>query len=105
MLNSDHLEDVYVRANGVRLHCVTRGKGPLILFLHGFPEFWYEWKNQLGEFGKDFCAVAPDLRGYNLSEKPVELEQYRGKVLIEDIRALADHFRQNDRIFLVGHDW
>jgi pimeloyl-ACP methyl ester carboxylesterase len=105
VLNSDHLEDVYVRANGVRLHCVTRGKGPLILFLHGFPEFWYEWKNQLGEFGKDFCAVAPDLRGYNLSEKPVELEQYRGKVLIEDIRALADHFRQNDRIFLVGHDW
>jgi len=97
--------DTYVDANGVRLHCVTKGKGPLILFLHGFPEFWYEWKNQLDDFGKDHLAVAPDLRGYNLSGKPAELDQYRGKVLIEDIRALADHFRQDDRIILVGHDW
>ncbi len=99
------LNDTYVEANGVRLHCATRGKGSLILFLHGFPEFWYEWKNQLDEFGKDYLAVAPDLRGYNLSDKPADLDQYRGKFLIEDIRALADHFRHNDRIILVGHDW
>jgi hypothetical protein len=50
--------------NGVRLHYVSAGKGPLIIFLHGFPEFWYEWKNQLTEFGQDHLAVAPDMRGY-----------------------------------------
>src|SRR5437773_9220814 len=83
-------KDKYVKVNGVRLHCVTAGKGPLVLFLHGFPEFWYEWKDQLAEFGKDHLAVAPDLRGYNLSEKPAELDQYRMNVLVEDIRALAD---------------
>ena len=97
--------DTYVKVNGVRLHCVTAGRGPLILFLHGFPEFWYEWNNQLQEFGKDHLAVAPDLPGYNLSDKPADLEQYRSKVLIEDIRALADHFRQNKKFILVGHDW
>src|SRR5579864_653951 len=70
------LKDKYVKVNGVRLHYVTAGKGPLILFLHGFPEFWYEWKNQLVEFGKDHQAVAPDLRGYNLSDKSTELDQY-----------------------------
>jgi len=57
----------YADVNGVRLHYVTAGKGKLIMFVHGFPEFWYEWKNQLAEFGKDYQAVAPDMRGYNLS--------------------------------------
>src|SRR5579859_6607434 len=97
--------DSYVAANGVRLHCVTAGEGPLILFLHGFPEFWYEWKNQLEEFGGDHLAVAPDLPGYNLSDKPAELDCYRSRILIEDIRALADHFRHDQKFILVGHDW
>lgn len=99
------LKDKYVKVNGVRLHCVTAGKGPLILFLHGFPEFWYAWKNQLGEFGKDHLAVAPDLRGYNLSDKPGELDQYRMSYLVEDIRALADRFSRKRKFVLVGHDW
>jgi epoxide hydrolase 4 len=91
--------------NGVRLHYVTAGKGPLILFLHGFPEFWYEWKNQLVEFGKDHHAVAPDLRGYNLSDKPAELDQYRMTSLVEDVRAFADHLSHGKKFVLVGHDW
>jgi len=98
-------KDTYVEVNGVRLHCVTAGKGPLILFLHGFPEFWYEWKNQLSEFRKDHLAVAPDMRGYNLSEKPAGVENYRLDVLVEDIRQLADHFRHNRKFILVAHDW
>ena len=57
----------YAEVNGVRLHYATAGKGKLIMFVHGFPEFWYEWKNQLAEFGRDYQAVAPDMRGYNLS--------------------------------------
>jgi pimeloyl-ACP methyl ester carboxylesterase len=96
--------DRYVEVNGVRLHYVTAGKGPLIVFLHGFPEFWYEWKNQLAEFGKDHLAVAPDMRGYNLSGKPQGIEPYEMKHLVEDVRALAEHLGHK-RFVLVGHDW
>jgi pimeloyl-ACP methyl ester carboxylesterase len=98
-------KDTYVNVNGVRLHCVTAGKGHLILFLHGFPEFWYEWKDQLAEYGKDHLAVAPDMRGYNLSDKPAELDQYKMSVLVEDVRALADHFSHHKKFVLVAHDW
>src|SRR5215212_7130305 len=56
----------YTEVNGVKLHYVKAGSGKkLILFVHGFPEFWYEYKNQLEEFGKEYTAVAPDMRGYN----------------------------------------
>src|SRR5437667_6453732 len=81
------LKDEYVKVNGLRIHYVTAGRGPVILFLHGFPEFWYEWKNQLAEFGKDHQAIAPDMRGYNLSDKPGEPDTYRMANLVEDIRA------------------
>jgi pimeloyl-ACP methyl ester carboxylesterase len=80
------------------------GNGRLILFAHGFPEFWYEWKDQLAEFGRDFLAVAPDLRGYNLSEKPEGVEQYASRHVIADLRALAAHLGRG-RFTLVGHDW
>ena len=83
------LKHEYVTVNRIRLHCAIAGEGPLILFLHGFPEFWYGWKNQLAEFSRDHLAVAPDLRGYNLSDKPAELDQYRMSHLVEDVRPLA----------------
>jgi len=98
------LKDEYADLAGIRLHYVTAGTGDLILFLHGFPEFWYEWKNQLLDFGRDHQAVAPDLRGYNLSSKPTDVEQYDIKLLVEDVRALADHLRHR-KVILVGHDW
>ena len=94
----------YAEVNGVRLHYVTQGKGPLIVFLHGFPEFWYEWKDQLPEFAKDHRAVAPDMRGYNLSEKPPGVDRYQMKDLVEDVRALAEHLGYK-KFVLVGHDW
>ena len=94
----------YAELNGVRLHYVTAGEGKLILFVHGFPEFWYAWRNQLAEFARDYLAVAPDMRGYNLSSKPVEIEQYGIKYLIEDLRALAEHLGHK-RFILAGHDW
>jgi pimeloyl-ACP methyl ester carboxylesterase len=99
------IKDKYVKVNGVRLHYVTAGKGPLILFLHGFPEFWYEWKNQLIEFSRDHQAVAPDMRGYNLSDKPTELDQYKMATLVEDIRVFADHLSHHKKFVLVAHDW
>src|SRR5262249_24471723 len=70
----------------------------------GFPEFWYEWRDLLPEFGRDHLAVAPDLRGYNLSSKPAEVEQYRMHHLVEDIRALAAHLGYS-RFTLAAHDW
>jgi pimeloyl-ACP methyl ester carboxylesterase len=88
----------------VRLHYAVAGSGKLILFLHGFPEFWYAWKKQLTEFGKDHQAVAVDMRGYNLSSKPTEVDQYRVGVVIEDIRALAEKLGYK-KFILVGHDW
>jgi len=94
----------YAEVNGVRLHYATAGQGKLMLFLHGFPEFWYAWRKQLVEFGRDHQAVAPDLRGYNLSAKPPDLDAYRMSVLVEEVRALAAHLGQR-RFILVGHDW
>jgi pimeloyl-ACP methyl ester carboxylesterase len=94
----------YAEVNGVRLHYVANGSGNLMLFLHGFPEFWYEWKNQLAEFGKDHLAVAPDMRGYNLSSKPEALEAYQVDHLVEDIRAFAEHLGYK-KFTLIAHDW
>ncbi len=98
------LKDDYKDVNGVRLHYVTAGDGKLIMFVHGFPEFWYEWKNQLNEFGRDYLAVAPDMRGYNLSSKPEGVDQYQVKYLIEDLRALAESLGHK-KFILVAHDW
>ena len=79
--------------NGVKLHYVEQGtKGPLILFLHGFPEFWYAWHAQLAYFGDTHFAVAPDLRGYNLSDKPAGVEAYKAKHLMADVLALGAHY-------------
>ena len=98
------MEHGYAYVNGVRLHYVAEGRGPLILFAHGFPEFWYEWRRQLAEFGRDHQAVAFDMRGYNLSSKPAEVAQYAVPHLVADLRALVEHLGYR-RFTLVGHDW
>ena len=98
------IEHAYAEVNGVKLHYAYSGKGPLIMFLHGFPEYWDMWKEQLKEFGKDFLAVAPDMRGYNLSSKPQEVSQYKQKYLMEDIRLLAEHLGSK-KFILAAHDW
>ena len=73
---SVEVRHAYADVDGVRLHYAAAGRGPLVLFIHGFPEFWYEWRHQLAEFGRDHLAVAPDMRGYNLSSKPESVEAY-----------------------------
>jgi pimeloyl-ACP methyl ester carboxylesterase len=94
----------YAEVNGIRLHYVSVGQGKLIMFVHGFPEFWYGWEKQLVEFGKDYQAVAPDMRGFNLSSKPAEIEKYHVNDLIEDLRALAEHLG-HEKFIMVAHDW
>jgi pimeloyl-ACP methyl ester carboxylesterase len=94
----------FAEVNGVRLHYARAGTGKLILFVHGFPEFWYAWRRQLAHFGDDYLAVAPDLRGYNLSSKPPEVSAYQVPTLVEDLRQLARQFTA-EKFCLVGHDW
>lgn len=95
----------FAQINGLRFHYAINGTGKTMLFLHGFPEFWYEWRNLLVEFGKDHQAVAPDLRGYNLSEKPGEVGDYAVRHLVADIRGFFDHFSPGEKGILVAHDW
>ena len=97
-------ESQYADVNGIRLHYVSMGQGKLIMFVHGFPEFWAEWENQLVEFGQDHQAVALDMRGYNLSAKPENVDAYRARLLIEDLRALAEYLGYQN-FTLVAHDW
>ena len=98
------LEHKYADVNGVRLHYVTAGTGDVVLFLHGFPEFWYAWRHQLADLGKDHRAVALDMRGYNLSAKPGAVDEYRIDRLVSDIKELGDHLGA-EKLTLVGHDW
>lgn len=93
-------------ANGMQLHYASAGSAgaPLMVFLHGFPEAWFEWRAQLEEFGQDHFAVAPDLRGHNLSGQPVGVEHYHPKRVVEDIGLLVEHLGY-PRMRLVAHDW
>lgn len=92
--------------NGTRLHYASAGERgkPLMLFLHGFPEFWYEWHRQLEDFGIDHYAVAPDLRGFNLSDMPADPSAYKAALLIEDVAQLIAHLGYQ-RCVMVAHDW
>lgn len=92
--------------DGIRLHYACAGEqgAPLMLFLHGFPEFWYAWKDLLPHYGKHRFAVAPDLRGYNLSSRPAETEAYKIGRLIDDIDHLVKALGYQDAI-VVAHDW
>jgi pimeloyl-ACP methyl ester carboxylesterase len=95
----------YVEVNGIRLHVVSKGSGKTVLFLHGFPEFWYLWRHQLEEFGADHRAVAVDQRGYNLSDKPEGVDAYAMKHLVADVKGLFDHLSGGEPSILVGHDF
>ena len=99
------VSDGYAEVNGIRLHYAESGSGDkLVILLHGFPEFWYAWQKQLIALGEEFHVVAPDMRGYNLSEKPSRVEDYRIDKLVADVIGLLDHFGAKQAA-IVGHDW
>jgi pimeloyl-ACP methyl ester carboxylesterase len=97
-------EDGYADSNGVKIHYVTAGKGPLLVMIHGFPDCWYSWRHQMPALAKHFQVVAVDLRGYNLSDKPEGVDNYTMDKLVGDIAAVLQHFKQ-DKAIIVGHDW
>jgi epoxide hydrolase 4 len=109
-MNSSNLHDdlfrhEYMQIGGVRLHYVLTGKADrLIVLLHGFPECWYSWRHQLKALKDVFTVVAPDLRGYNLSNKPSRIEDYKINAVAEDILGLIRHLRFS-KAAIVGHDW
>ena len=95
----------YASVNGIRLHYAEAGSGDnLVILLHGFPEFWYSWRKQLDALSGGFHVVAPDLRGYNLSDKPPRVEDYKIDKVAEDVIGLIDHFGAKQAA-IVGHDW
>ncbi len=102
---SEKLRHGYAQVGRVRLHYVERGEGErLVLLLHGFPECWYSWRYQLLALGERYRVVAPDLRGYNLSDKPPRRADYRLEALVEDVVGLMRHFGVGEAA-IVGHDW
>lgn len=92
----------YAETNGTRLHFIEAGDGPLVLLLHGFPEFWYSWRHQIPALAERYRVVAPDLRGYNLSQKP--RNGYDVATLCEDVRGLIAALGERQAV-VVGHDW
>jgi pimeloyl-ACP methyl ester carboxylesterase len=96
--------DGFANSNGVKIHYITLGKGPLVVMLHGFPDYWYTWRDQMPALAQHFQVVAVDLRGYNLSDQPQGVENYTLDKLVEDVVAVIQHFHR-DKAVLVGHDW
>jgi pimeloyl-ACP methyl ester carboxylesterase len=95
----------YANLRDVRLHYVDAGEGPLVLLLHGFPQFWYEWRHQIPALVEaGFRVVAPDMRGYNLSDKPLGVRAYRVELLARDVERLILACGER-RASVVGHDW
>ncbi len=94
----------YVRVNGIKIHCAFSGEGKPVIFLHGFPECWYSWRHQISALSGRFLAIAPDMRGYNLSDKPSGVSSYRISELTSDVVGLIKHFG-SEKAHIIGHDW
>jgi len=104
VLEKDTWSHCEIDVGEVRLHCVTQGEGPLVVLLHGFPEFWYSWRYQIPYLAKRFRVVAPDMRGYNLSDKPPHVSDYSLNKLTGDVKGLIEALGETDA-HVVGHDW
>jgi pimeloyl-ACP methyl ester carboxylesterase len=99
------VEHRYADLGDVRLHYVEAGEGPLVVLLHGFPQFWYMWRFQIPALAEaGFRVVAPDMRGYNLSEKPRGVSSYRVELLAQDVERLIRACGEESAV-VVGHDW
>lgn len=100
----DRVEHHQVDNDGVSIHYVTLGEGPTILFVHGFPDFWYSWREQMEFLSPHFRTVAMDMRAYNRSSQPDGVEHYAMTQLMSDVKAVIEDLG-SDSVILVGHDW
>lgn len=97
----------YAEHDGVRIHYAAAGSGPLVVFIHGFPDYWYSWRDQMAGLADRFRVVAMDQRGYNLSDQPDGVEHYDMRLLVGDVAAVVRHAGGDAaaRATIVGHDW
>ena len=107
-LNSHSLDQKpkssFLKINGIKLHYLSSGsKGPLLLLIHGFPEYSGAWTPYMKRLSKNFRVVAPDMRGYNLSDKPTKISDYKIENLISDMKEVILKF--DKKAFVVAHDW
>ncbi len=100
----DRVEHGYADSNGVKIHYASIGEGPLVVMIHGFPDFWYSWRHQMEVLSSDFQVVAIDQRGYNKSDQPDGDENYDMRYLVGDVAAVIRHLGR-DKATIVGHDW
>jgi pimeloyl-ACP methyl ester carboxylesterase len=100
----DRVEHHFASSEGVKIHYVTVGDGPVILFVHGFPDFWYTWRYQMEGLSDRFRCAAMDTRAYNRSDKPEGVENFSLDLLQSDVAAVIDDLGVED-VILVGHDW
>jgi len=98
------IEHGYADNEGVRIHYAVTGSGPLVVMIHGFPDFWYSWRHQMDGLKDAYRVVAIDQRGYNLSDKPEGVENYDMSLLVSDVAAVVRHLGE-DKATIVGHDW
>jgi len=97
-------EHGFADSNGVKIHYASVGKGPLVVMIHGFPDFWYSWRHQMQGLMGDFQVVAIDQRGYNKSGQPTGDENYDMSLLVADVAAVVKHLGR-EKATIVGHDW
>ncbi len=100
----DEVEHGYADSDGVSIHYASIGEGPLVVMIHGFPDFWYSWRHQMNGLRDDFQVVAIDQRGYNRSGAPDGQENYDMNLLVGDVAAVIRHLGHNSAT-IVGHDW
>ena len=101
----DRVKDGYALSEGgVKIHYASLGEGPLVVMIHGFPDFWYTWRVQMAALADRYQVVAIDQRGYNLSDKPKGVESYDMPLLVGDVAAVIKHLGK-DKATIVGHDW
>lgn len=100
----DRVEHKYANNDGVKIHYAAMGKGPLVVMIHGFPDFWYSWRNQMSTLAEDYRVVAVDQRGYNLSDKPKGVDQYLMPLLVKDVVSVIKAEGESAAV-VVGHDW
>jgi len=100
----DRVQHGFADSGGVKIHYVTLGSGPMLVMIHGYPDFWYLWRHQIEALSESYQVVAIDQRGYNQSDKPKGVEQYDVKYLVGDVEAVIRHLGR-DRATIVGHDW
>src|SRR5262249_1281144 len=98
------VKEGFVDSNGVKIHYASLGSGPLMIMIHGFPDYWYTWRKQMEGLSDKYQCVAIDQRGYNLSDKPEGVDNYAVPLLVGDVIAVIKHFGK-DKAIIVGHDW